>query len=125
MKTFAQAAIIFLLVVVAVFVSFNLITGSITDNETENTLSQSVEQALYNTMSSHSYSIENQEEFLSDFMINLISQTKSKSELDLRILEVDKEEGLLDIEVRESITYPDGKVREVSCRKTVIFEEEA
>lgn len=124
MRTFAQAALIFLIVMVSVFVCFNIITGSITDNEAETTLSQSVEQALYTTLSERAYSIENQDEFVADFLINLTKQTQSKSELLVRILAADETNGLLDIEVTETITYPDGKVREVSCRKTVILEED-
>lgn len=123
MKTFAQAAIIFMIVMVSVFVCFNVVTGSITDNEAENTLSQSVEQAMYNTLSEHSYTINNKDEFVAEFLTNLILQTNSKSELDVRILAVDEVEGLMDIEVRETLTYPDGKIREVKCRQTVIFEE--
>lgn len=125
MKTFAQAAVIFMLVITTVFVCFNLITGNVTDNEAENSLSQTVEQAVYTTLSEKSYTIENQDEFIADFNTNLILQTQSMAELKVRILEVDVTEGLLDVEVTETLTYPDGKVREVSCRKTVIFEEEA
>lgn len=122
MKTFAQAAIIFMIVIVTVFVSFNIITASITDNEVENSLSQSVEQALYTTMSNKFYSINNKDEFISDFLTNLVLQTNSKSTVNVRILDVDKDEGLMDIEVVETIPYPDGKIREVNCRKTVILD---
>lgn len=125
MKTFAQAAIIFIIVIVSVFVCFNIITGSVTDNEAENTLSQSVEQALYTTMSGQSYTIQNKDEFVADFMINLALQTNSQAELNIRVLDVDEVEGLLDVEIIETLMYPDGKTREVSCRKTVIFEEDA
>ena len=125
MKTFAQAAIIFMVVIVSVFICFNIITGSVTDNEVENTLSQSVEQALSVTLKGNTHSIQNRDEFVAEFMFNLIEQTKSKSELNVRVLAVDEVEGLMDIEVTETLTYPDGKVREVNCRKTVIFEEEA
>lgn len=125
MKTFAQAAAIFMLVITTAFICFNLITGNVTDNEAENSLSQTVEQALYTTLSEKSYSVENQDEFIADFNTNLLLQTQSKAELTVRILEADASEGLLDVEVTETLTYPDGKVREVSCRKTVLFEEEA
>lgn len=123
MKTFAQAAVIFMIVMVAVFVCFNLITGSITDNEAENTLSQAVEQALFTTISEKSYSIETREEFIANFYINLFEQTQSKAKFTVKILEVDETAGLLDVEVTETLVYPDGKTREVKCRKTVVFEE--
>lgn len=124
MKTFAQAAIIFMIVLVSVFVCFNIITGSVTDNEVEIALSQSVEQAMSNTLSGQSYSINNKDEFVGAFLINLVELTDSKAELDVRILAVDEVEGLMDVEVTETLTYPDGEVREVACRRTVIFEED-
>ena len=77
MKTFAQAAVIFMIVMVAVFVCFNLITGSITDNEAENTLSQAVEQALFTTISEKSYSIETREEFVANFYKVAITSTST------------------------------------------------
>lgn len=124
MKSFAQAAIIFMVVIVAVFVSFNLVTGNVTDTEAEKSLSQSVEQALYVTLKGETHSVENKDEFIAEFMTNLVLQTQSKSELTVRVLEADEIEGLLDIEVTETLTYPDGKIREIKCRRTVLFEEE-
>lgn len=125
MKTFAQAAIIFLTVVATAFLCFNLITGSITDNEAEAALSQSVEQALYVTLTSgETYSIDSNEDFVNDFLSNLLVQVNSPADIAVRILDVDYQEGLLDVEVTETMTYPDGKTREVTCRKTVLLDAE-
>lgn len=124
MKTFAQAAIIFMIVLVSVFVCFNLITGNVTDNEAEVALSRSVEQALYVTLDGEAYSISNNEDFINDFLVNLAMQIQSGTDIDVRVLEVDYKEGLMDVEIKESLVYPDGEVRVVSCRKTVILEAE-
>lgn len=123
MKTFVQAAVIFLIVLAASLLCFNLITGNTTDNEAEKALAQSVEQSMYNALTNEVYSIHNNDEFIADFLTNLSLQVDSGASLHVRVIDADYVEGLLDVEVTETLTYPDGKTREVSCRRTVILED--
>ena len=63
------------------------------------------------------------EEFIADFNQNLILSIESDSVLEVNILSVDIEKGLLDVEVVETFAQPNGSKGTVSCRKTIILEE--
>lgn len=92
-------------------------------NELDDALSSSVEQSLDNLKISKTYTINDTDEFIADFMQNLVVQIESDSELEVNVLSVDTEKGLLDVEVVETFRQPNGTKGTVSCRKTVILEE--
>lgn len=124
MKTFAQASAIFLVIVISAVLCFFIFTSVSTKTETEYALSQAVEQSIYLAMTENTYTIEDDDEFVADVIQNLLVQSTTKADYTIRILAVDKINGLLDIEVTQ-VVLKDGEGDEetTKCRKTVILEE--
>ena len=85
-------------------------------------LEESIEQSLENLKIKKTYSIDNTDEFIADFVQNLILYIESDSEIKVEILSVDIEKGLLDVNVIETFEQPNGSTKSISCRKTVIME---
>lgn len=123
MKTVMQASLIFMILVMTVIGCFNLMTASIVSTEVETSLTQSVEQALYVTLSDKAYTVDDEDAFVSDFLINLVDRIESPGDISVKIVAVDEEEGLIDVEVTETVAFPAGQKKEITCRRTVLFEE--
>lgn len=68
------------------------------------------------------YTIDTVEEFLDEFNKNLLSKISTDSEIEVLVMGVNLEEGLLDIKVISRFKYPTGADGEVTSRKTVIFD---
>ena len=84
--------------------------------ELEEALSISVSQTVKEVMEQDGFGIENRNEFIAAFLQALIIRTNSDAEMTVSVISADKEKGLLDIEVRESLD------EEIVVRRTVIFE---
>lgn len=91
--------------------------------EVKNALSEAIENSMETVMSTNSYSINDKEEFVADFLESLLSQVESTSTLTVNILKADNEKGLLSVEVIEQYKHPNGKDGTVSVDRTVVFDQ--
>lgn len=123
MKTAIVSCVLAFLLVITSLILFTIYGQNTRQNELEDSLSITIEQALENLKTNQNYSVANTEEFVADFVENLIISIDSDSEVKVEILSVDYEKGLLDVNVTETFDQPNGSVSSISCRKTVILEE--
>lgn len=123
MKTAIISCVLVLLLIITSLILFTIYGQNTRKNEVEDSLSIAVEQSLETLKIKKTYNINNTEEFVADFLQNLLISIESDSEVEVNILSVDVEKGLLDVEVIETFSQPNGSTKSVSCRKTVILEE--
>lgn len=98
---------------------------SVRQAELNTSLSNAIEQTMEIIYMDHTYEIQNKKEFISDFIGNLLQQINSDSDITIEILNLDLEEGLLDVKATEKYKHFTGREGIVTSRKTVILEEYA
>lgn len=91
--------------------------------ELEDSLAVSVSQTMKEVMEQESYGIENKNEFIAAFLQALIMRTNSDVDMTVNVISADMENGLLDIEVRERVSFLNMYDQEIAVRRTVIFEQ--
>ncbi len=123
MRTAILSCTLVFLVIILSLVLFTVYGQNTRQNELEDSLDIAIEQALENLKTRQAYSIDNTDEFVADFVENLIIYIESDSDVKVEILNVDIEKGLLDVNVVETFEQPNGSIKSISCRKTVIMEE--
>lgn len=123
MKTAIVSCVLAFLIIISSLILLTIYEQNTRQNELEDSLSVAIEQSLENLKTKQNYSIANTDEFIADFVQNLIVAIESDSDIKIEILNVDFEKGLLDVNVVETFVQPNGSKNTVSCRKTVILEE--
>lgn len=92
-------------------------------SELEESLTNAIEQTMQVSYLEKTYSIKNEEELIADFTGNFFSQIASDSDISIEILNVDFNNGCMDVQATEKFKYFTGKTGEIKIRKTVIFEQ--
>lgn len=122
MKTFLQSAGIFILIVLTVIFMANKFSSATSDTELQNSLDKALEHALYVAMSENTYTINDTEELAADVMHELFTSCNAEADYTIVFNEIDIGDGLIDLQVTQTIkSFPLIK-SEVVCRKTVILD---
>ena len=122
MKTFIQAAGLFLVLIMTFMALAGLFTNSTSKTELENTLDTALEHALYVAMSNKVYTINNQEELAADVMHELFATCNVKADYEIAFHAIDLQNGLIDVQVTQTFkSFPLIK-SQVVCRKTIILD---
>ncbi len=91
--------------------------------ELQSNLSNAVEESLANAMEEKNYTIADQNEFLADVTENITEALDTNSTVDVKVMKVDLNKGLLSLRVVESFNYVNGKTGSVKCDRTVVFDK--
>ena len=125
MKNVIIALGVGLMSVLTILILFTVYGQNTRQNELEDTVSAAVEQTLKNYKISKHYDVKDVNELIADLNQNLILSVESDSELEVRVLAVDTEKGLIDIEVTEDYVQPNKTRGKAVCRKTIVVDEYA
>lgn len=114
-------AIFCILCVVMIQSSIN--SKSVREAELRDGLSVSISQTMKEVMEGESYGVGDEDEFTAAFLQGLLMKVNSDVSLQVKIIDLDLKEGLMDVEVRAE--YEDIKrvKKELSLRRTVVYEE--
>jgi uncharacterized repeat protein (TIGR02543 family) len=85
-------------------------------------LNASVDSVMHALQLEKTYDKGNYEEVVNDLLQNVILQADPNGILNVRILNANTEEGLLDVEIRKQFTWMGAK-KEIVTKRTVILEE--
>ncbi len=91
-------------------------------NELDTTVSSSMEQSMRILTLDQKYKMENEDEFISDFIQSALMGMDSKSHYEIVIHTVDVQKGLLDVSVTEHYkqAFVPGKV---TCRESIVLDD--
>lgn len=123
MKSAVYGIMLSVLGILVVFIIMTVNGRMTRQKEATDALGQCVETAVENTIESDNYTIENNEEFVADFMENLLNQIENDADIEVKIAGIDYKKGLLSVEVIEHYIHPAGKPGEVRYQTTVILEQ--
>lgn len=91
--------------------------------ELNSNLPSAVEETVENLIHNRKYVIQNEEEFVADFVESFIYTLDAKSDILLDIWQCDVEKGILSVKVSAKYQHPNGRNGRVTCERTVILEE--
>ena len=91
--------------------------------ELEDSLAVSVSQTMKEVIEQESFGIQDKNEFIAAFLQALVMRTNSDVDMTVNVISSDMEQGIMDIEVVEKISFLKMEEKEIKVRKTVIFEK--
>lgn len=110
--------------IICVAIVFSFADRSNRKTEAENGLRNAIENAVENLSDSKKdYTVANADEYVADFIEQLLLELDSNSDVSIEILEADYQRNLLSVEVTETFTYINGKTGTVTCEKTIIMDQ--
>jgi uncharacterized repeat protein (TIGR02543 family) len=123
MKTIVSVAVISICLIFTVCLIMTVNNYMVRKNEVEEDLSVAMDAAMdaikYNE---DGYAITDYEQLISDLNQNILLQLTSNSDVTIKILYVDLDNGILDVEVVQKYKWANTD-KEVSVRRTVMLEE--
>ena len=122
MRNMLIAFISALIVVVIILTGFTIHGRSIRQVELDNALKSSMENAMTVLMYEEGKP-KTEEEWKASFLQSLAVQINSASDLTVKFLEADMENGILSVEAILTWKHPIGTIGQVSSTMTVIMEE--
>jgi len=109
--------------IITILILFTVYGQNTRQNELEDSLSMAVEQTIENLKVEKHYDIADKDELIADLNQNLVLSLESDSEVEVRVLAVDYEKGLIDVEVIETYKQPNKTTGKAVCRKTIVVDE--
>lgn len=87
-------------------------------------LEAAVESAMAQTYEDRAYSTGDSDEFVMDFLEKFCMQIDSAEDIEVKVLDMDYEHGLMSVEVTASFPNAGGNISRISCVKTAVLEKE-
>lgn len=85
-------------------------------------MSAAIETTVQNLLNEGTYSVEDDGEFIADFIQALCVQLNSDTDVEINILKADAGKGLLSVEVKAIYRHPNGKEGVLTCYRTILFD---
>lgn len=124
MKNAIIGATMIIVMVLLSLIHMSITTTDVRQSELDKALNSAVRTTMEIAKTKETYPIETEEEFIAEFNKNLLSSISSDSDIEVQVMGVDLEEGMLDVKVISKFKFPTGADGQVSSRKTVILDEE-
>lgn len=122
MRTSIMAAVIILCFTLTLFSILTINSFSSAKLSAQTNLNASVDSAMHALTLDNAYNSNTYENVVGDLLQQIILQSDSNGPIDVKILNANISEGLLDVEIVKTFTWM-GLKRQVTCRRTVILEE--
>lgn len=104
-------------------IHMSLISKNTREQELQLTLKNAVTDTLEVLFIHKTYKIHNVEELMADFCTSLMLSLNAGGDITVNLIGVDYENGLIYMEVKSEFRFPNGRKKEISCRKLVILED--
>lgn len=125
MKTFVQSAGILILIILTIFFMSGKFSSTTSETELQNVLDEAVDHALYVAMSGNVYTIDSRDELAADIMHELFTNCNIKADYKITFNVIDLDNGMVDVQVTQTVYVSPLMHSEVTCRRTIILEEPA
>lgn len=91
--------------------------------ELDDNLPSVVEETLAEVMEGKSYDITSENEMIADLVEDLSGKLDSDCDITVNVGNIDKEKGLMSVNVVAEYQHPDGKEGRITCERTVVFNK--
>ncbi len=124
MKTVVIAITGIFCILSVVMIQSSINSKSARETELRDSLSAAISQTMREVMEKGRYGVTNEKEFVAAFLQSFLIKINSDTDIKVKIISLDLEEGLLDVEVEAA--YEDMKQAEkmLTLRRTVVYDSE-
>lgn len=109
--------------VLFIIIVMTLSGRQIRQDELNRAVDNAIKETVDNQFDTRTYSANNTDEFVADFIEALLVQINSDSTIEINVLDADYEKGLLSVEVISHYLNPIGTKGKVSVERMVIMEQ--
>lgn len=128
MKKIILAFSLGMMILTTVLIVMSVDAKDIRQDEINGSLPEALEAAVESAMAQiyedRAYSTGDSDEFVADFLEKFCMQIDSAEDIEVKVLDMDKEHGLMSVEVNASFPNAGGNVSRISCVKTAVLEKE-
>lgn len=124
MRTIVTTCGMVLIIVIVSLINFNTESESLRQSEAITALKEAVEDALEVVSIKSMYTISDEQQLIDELLRNIALRINSNSNVTVKVLGVNLDEGMLDVLIKENFKYQTGKSGQVSYRTTIIIEED-
>lgn len=123
MKVFVLTFTLALILLYSTLINSNIVAAQTRRNAIDQALRLSLYQTLQEVKMIKLSGIESEEEMKADFLKNFAENIDQDGEFKIAIINIDLENGLLDVVVTNSYLALNGENKEIKIRKTILYEE--
>ena len=123
MKVFVVTFVLGLELLLSTLINSSIVSDQIRRNAIDQALRLSCYQALQEIKFINLSEISSEDELKADFIKLFAENIDQDGEYEIQIYGIDKEAGLLDVQVINRYQYLNGKPSEIKIRKTIIVDE--
>ena len=109
--------------IISIVIVMTLCGTNIRKNELNRAVDSALQDTVENKFDSKTYSVNSNDEFIADFIEALLVQINSDCTVQINVLDVDYQKGLLSVEVIEKYKHPIKTEGQVAVKRTVIMEQ--
>lgn len=123
MKNIFRGIGFFIVTVLVVLIVLDMSGQSVRKTET-NTLANNAPYNAIRVKVNGQYDIDNIDELVAEVVKEIVLSKETDSKIQIQVLGIDSENGMLDINIIQYIHHVNGKITTTEERRTVILEEE-
>ena len=114
------------IVLMGIVITFTILTITGTMNreiEIEDALQIAVKKSVENCTSRKGYDLDNNNQFVADLLVELSNEIENNADLEVEIMGVDKDKGVLSVRVTEYYTTVTGTKKQAKCEATAYMDK--
>lgn len=123
MKIIFQAVSVFLVISFLALCSADVGASGVRKNETASLANSSTYNAM-RAFTQGNYKIDSDEELIAEAIIDIVMNKETDSDIEVYVMGVDREVGMIDLEIHQKINHVNGVQTTAVERRTVIVEKE-
>lgn len=128
MKKIILAFSLGMMILTTVLIVMSVDAKDIRQDEINGSLPEALEAAVESAMAEiyedRAYTTGNSDEFVTDFLEKFCMQIDSAEDIEVKVLDMDYEHGLMSVEVTAAFPNAGGNISRISCVKTAVLEKE-
>ena len=112
-----------LIIIIFAVILINLNSKADRKQQLTDNLAEAVEETAQSVFKEKNYDVNDNDEFIADFLETLLSEIDSDGTLTVNVVEADLEKGILSVDVVEEFKYTNGNTGYVQTQKTIILNQ--
>ena len=122
MKLLIRGAFTFFAITLLVITCLDISSSNVRETETATLANNSAYQSI-KVLANGSYDINNMDELVAEAVKDIVMNKESDSDIKIQVLSVDAENGLIDLNIIQTVKHLNGKETKTEERRTVILEK--
>lgn len=121
MRYVIRGAFLFMAITLVVIICMDMGSSAVRDTETAEMANNSTYNAI-RVMANGTYDVDSMDDLVAEAIKEIVLSKETNSDIKVQVLGVDAENGMIDLNIIQTINHANGKVTKSEERRTVILE---